>query len=215
MISAILWDNDGVLVDTEQIYFEVNRDYLRRHGIELSEDDFFAWYLNDNCGPWHLLEERGTTRQQIDSYRQERNVLHLERLNNETALLTPGLERVLDRLSGRVEMGIVTSATRQSFEAIHNKLDILRHFRFALTSETYTHSKPSPEPYLLGLEHLGRPAHECLVIEDSPRGLQAAIAAGMRCIVLRSHLTRKHTFDGAYRIVDSMDELLFEIEALL
>ena len=69
--------------------------------------------------------------------------------------------------------------------------------------------------YLLGLERIGCPAHECLVVEDSPRGLQAARAAGIECIVVRSHLTRKHAFDGAYRIVDSMDELLHEIEALL
>ncbi|MEI7614767.1 MAG: HAD family phosphatase [Betaproteobacteria bacterium] len=215
MLSAILWDNDGVLVDTERYYYQANRDYLRRHGIELSEKQFLDWYLNNNCGAWHILTDRGTSPAQIEAMRHERNVLHLELLASATELLTPGIDTLLESLAGRVEMGIVTSATRASFESIHSRLDILRHFRFALTCETYTHSKPSPEPYLLGIERIGRPAEECLVVEDSPRGLQAAHAAGLRCIVLRSALTHGHDFAGAWRVVDTLAELQSEIEALL
>lgn len=214
MLSAILWDNDGVLVDTERYYYEANRDYLRRFGVDLSEENYFRWYLCDNLGAWHLLDQNANP-EQIAHWRRERNALHLELLKQAGSLLTPGIEHVLERLNGRVEMGIVTSATRASFEAIHNRHDILRYFRFALTADTYGESKPSPEPYLLGLDRLDRQAEECLVIEDSPRGLQAALAAGIRCIVLRNRLSRDHDFAGAWRIVDSMDELLVEIEALL
>jgi HAD superfamily hydrolase (TIGR01509 family) len=214
MIRAILWDNDGVLVDSEPYYFEANRVYLRRFGIELSAEDYFQWYLCENRGAWHLLDENAST-EQIAYWRRERNALHLELLKRAGSLLIPGVENVLEHLNGRVDMGIVTSATRASFEAIHNRHDILRHFRFALTAETYDKSKPSPEPYLLGLDKLGCRAEECLVIEDSPRGLQAALAAGIRCIILRNPLSRHHDFADAYRIVGSMDELLVEIEALL
>ncbi len=215
MLSAILWDNDGVLVDTERYYYQANRDYLCRHDIELSPQQFLDWYLNNNCGAWHILAERGASPAQIEAMRHERNVLHLELLASATELLTPGIDTLLESLAERVEMGIVTSATRASFESIHSRLDILRHFRFALTCDTYTHSKPSPEPYLLGLERIGKPAEECLVVEDSPRGLQAARAAGLRCIILRSHLTHGYDFSGAWRVVDSIAELQAEIEALL
>ena len=214
MLSAILWDNDGVLVDTERYYFEANRAYLRRYGIELTEDQYFQWYLCENRGAWHLLDEQAG-KEQIACWRRERNAIHLKMLEDAESLLTPGVEMLLARLRDRVDMGIVTSATRASFETIHRKHDILRHFRFALTAETYNKSKPSPEPYLLGLERIGKPVGECLVVEDSPRGLQAAQAAGIRCIILRNALMGRHAFAGAYRIVDSMDELLFEIETLL
>lgn len=214
MLSAILWDNDGVLVDTERYYYEANRDYLQRFGVELSEEDYFQWYLCDRRGAWHLLNENASP-EQIAHWRRERNAIHLDLLKRAGSLLIPGIERVLEQLQGRVDMGIVTSATRASFEAIHQRHDILRHFRFVLTADTYDEAKPSPEPYLLGLKRLGRRADECLVIEDSPRGLQAALAAGIRCIVLRNRLSRDHDFAGAWRIVDSMDELLVEIEALL
>ena len=215
MLSAILWDNDGVLVDTERFYYQANRDYLRGHGIELSEAQFFEWFLADNCGAWHLLEAGGASAEQIARWRRERNALHLELIHAASELVTPGIEPLLASLAGRVEMGIVTSATQASFDAIHARHDLLRHFRFALTAETYARSKPAPDPYLLGVDRIGRPADECLVIEDSPRGLAAARAAGLRCIVLRSPLTHWHDFAGADRVVDSVAELGEAIEALL
>lgn len=214
MLSAILWDNDGVLVDTERYYFEANRLYLRRYGIELTEAQFFQWYLCESRGAWHLLDAKAT-RAQIDHWRDERNVIHLQLLAEAQSLLTPGIEPLLERLHGRVEMGIVTSATPASFSAIHGKHRLLHHFRFALTADTYARSKPYPDPYLLGVERIGKPAAECLVVEDSPRGLEAARAAGLRCIILRNDLSRHHDFAGAYRIVDSTEELGHEIEALL
>ena len=215
MLSAILWDNDGVLVDTERFYYQANRDYLRGHGIELSEAQFFEWFLADNCGAWHLLEAGGASPEQIALWRRERNALHLELIHAASELVTPGIEPLLASLAGRVEMGIVTSATQASFDAIHARHDLLRHFRFALTAETYERSKPAPDPYLLGVDRIGRPADECLVIEDSPRGLAAARAAGLRGIVLRSPLTHGHDFAGADRVVDSVAELGEAIEALL
>ena len=214
MLAAILWDNDGVLVNTERFYFEANRVYLAQHGVDLSEDQYFEFYLADNRGAWHLLDPEAS-QSQIAHWRRERNAIHLQMLADADSLLTPGVDVTLAQLHGRVEMGIVTSATRASFETIHRKHDLLRYFRFALTAEMYEKSKPSPEPYLAGLARLGKPADECLVVEDSPRGLQAAQAAGIRCIVLRNSLMARHDFVGAYRIVDSMEELLAEIETLM
>jgi len=214
MLSAILWDNDGVLVDTERYYFEANRLYLRRYDIELTEEQFCRWYLCESRGAWHLLDPNAS-RAQIDHWRSERNVIHLQLLEDAGSLLTPGIETLLADLHDRVDMGIVTSATQESFASIHRRHDLLRHFSFALTAETYERSKPAPDPYLLGVERIGRPASECLVVEDSPRGLAAARAAGLRCIILRHPLMRGHDFVGATRVVDSVDELREAIETLL
>jgi beta-phosphoglucomutase-like phosphatase (HAD superfamily) len=111
-------------------------------------------------------------------------------------------------------MGVVTSSMGSHFELIHSRLDLLRHFRFVLTAEHYANSKPSPEPYLLGLQKLGLAPEQCVVVEDSPRGLQAATAAGLRCIVLRNALTRHYDFPGAWRIADDVDALHAELAAL-
>jgi beta-phosphoglucomutase-like phosphatase (HAD superfamily) len=215
MIKGILWDNDGVLVDTERLFYAANRALFLRHGFALGHGEFFDWFLNDNCGAWHWLAARGCTAAQIDGYRDERNRIYSALLTAGGELTIDGMPRLLARCAGRVPMGIVTSSARDHFELIHGRCDLLRHFQFVVSNEHYARSKPDPEPYLLGLQKLGLPAAECLVIEDSPRGLQAARAAGMRCIVSRSALTAKHPFDGAYRIVDSVGQLGYEIEALL
>jgi HAD superfamily hydrolase (TIGR01509 family) len=215
MIKGILWDNDGVLVDTEHLFYAVNRDLLLEHGVALSEDDFFNWYLAENCGAWHILLQNGSTAEEVASLRDERNRRYTNLLLQEKILSIPGGAEVLDRFAARLPMGVVTSANRDHFDIIHARHDLLRHFQFVLTAEDYRDSKPSPEPYLLGLDRLGLTGADCLVVEDSPRGLQAARAAGIECIVLRNRLTAKCRFDGAYRVVNSMAELAREIDTLL
>lgn len=213
MIKGVLWDNDGVLVDTERFFFEVNRELFREHGIELTERQFLDWYLRDNCGAWHLIP--GVTQQLIDARRADRNRMYSARLAAESIAAVEGVREVLQTLAARVPMGVVTSANREHFDIIHGRLDLLRHFRFVLTADDYGATKPSPEPYLLGLERLGLRAEDCVVVEDSPRGLEAAMAAGIACIVLRHELTRDHDFAGALCVVDGMPQLLKEIESML
>ena len=214
-VKGMLWDNDGVLVDTEHLFYAVNRELLLEHDIDLSEDDFYRWYLAANCGAWHLLSARGVTDAHIAALRDERNARYGQRLAGEGVRPMAGIAQVLERCAARMPMGVVTSANRDHFDIIHGKLDLTRHFQFVLTAEDYRDSKPSPEPYLKGLARLGIAAGDCIVIEDSPRGLAAAREAGMRCIVLRHRLTRQCSFDGAYRIVDSVAALSKELAALM
>ena len=206
MVKAILWDNDGVLVDSERLFFEANRELLASLGAELTPEGFFAWYLQDNCGGWHLLGEPSEA--QIECWRAERNRIYSRKLADIGDLAMPGIAALLEAVAPHYRMGIVTSSYREHFELIHQDLALTRHFEFVLAAEDYSGSKPDPEPYLQGLKRLGLPAEQCLVIEDSPRGLAAANAAGIRCIVLRHPLTRHHTFRGAWRVVDSFAELL-------
>lgn len=214
MLRAILWDNDGVLVDTEQLFYEANRDLFRPLGLELSAQHFFDWYLADNCGAWHLLEPR-LSEAQAEAHRVERNRRYAARLASEHIPAIDGVAETLAALAPRVRMGVVTSANADHFEIIHQRLPLRPYFEFVLTHESYRHSKPSPEPYLLGLQRMGVRADEALVIEDSPRGLQAATAAGIRCIILRNALTRHHDFPGAWRVVDTMTEVRAAVESLL
>lgn len=214
MLQAILWDNDGVLVDTERLFYEANRELFRPLGLELTERHFFDWYLADNCGAWHLLQP-AVSEADRTAWRAHRDQHYALRLAAEHVPAIDGVAEVLARLAPRVRMGVVTSSIREHFDIIHRRLPLRQHFEFVLTHESYVASKPSPEPYLLGLARLGLAAPNALVVEDSPRGLQAAMAAGIRCIVLRNALTRGHGFAGAYRVVDTMAELLAEIELLL
>lgn len=210
-VQAILWDNDGVLVDTERLFYAANRELLANLGVELTPQGFFDWYLLDNCGGWHLTGSPSA--EQIERWRSERNRRYTALLQQARDLMMPGIDRLVAQLARQVRMAIVTSAYRDHFDLIHRDLPLRHHFEFILAAEDYQHSKPSPEPYLCALQRLGLAAEQCLVIEDSPRGLSAARAADLRCIVLRHPLMASHDFAGAEAVVDSVAELGAALQA--
>jgi HAD superfamily hydrolase (TIGR01509 family) len=213
MVEGILWDNDGVLVDTEKLFYQANRAMFLQLDFELTEQHFFDWYLTDNCGAWHLFPQ--LTPEQIHQLRVQRDNLYTQYLQTNRELAMSGIDALLPELAAKVPMGIVTSSNAEHFDLIHARLDFLQHFQFVVTNDMVANSKPSPEPYRLGLEKIGLPASSCLVIEDSPRGLQAATAAGIKCIVVRHKLMTNFPFEGAHCVVNSVDELRHKIIGLL
>lgn len=206
-IRGVLWDNDGVLVNTEQLFYESNRDLLLPYGIDLTPKQFFDWFLDNNYGAWHLLLGQGHDITLVDRLRLERKRLFGERLRQARQLAMPGMGNLLESLRPHVGMGVVTSAYREHFELSHAQSGLRQQFDFVLTRESYAASKPAPDGYLLGLQRLGLAAEECVAVEDAPRGLRAANAAGLECIILRNHMNRHHAFDGAFCVVESVAEL--------
>ena len=206
MIEAIFWDNDGVLVDTEHLYFEATRRVLSSIGIELTETDYRALFLVRGTGAWHLAEARGIEQAQINALKSARNALYATLLA-EAPRLIPGVGETLQALHGRYAMGIVTSSRRDHFDVIHRDTGVLKYFEFVITADDCPRTKPCPDPYLRALERCGRPATACLAIEDSRRGLDAATTAGVRCVIIPSRLTSPQKFEGALAVLPSVVEL--------
>jgi HAD superfamily hydrolase (TIGR01509 family) len=210
MIKAIFWDNDGVLVDTERLYFLATQQVLTTVGIPLTKAQYIELFLVQGKGAWHLAAEKGVSLSTIEQLRYERNTLYSKLLCQEH-LIIAGVREVLDALHGTYLMGIVTSSEQDHFVLIHQTTGLLTYFHFVLTARDYMHSKPHPEPYLLAVERSGFRKEECLVIEDSERGLMAAKEAGIRCIVVPNEFTRGSNFAGAYKVLESLTELLAEL----
>jgi HAD superfamily hydrolase (TIGR01509 family) len=210
MIKAILWDNDGVLVDTERLYFRATRQILARVGVDLTNELYVELLLRQGRGAWHLARERGVPPSEIEGLRQERNDLYAGFLCQEP-LVIDGAEETLARLHGRFVMGIVTSSRKDHFEIIHRSMNLLQYFDFVLTGDDYTTFKPDPEPYLLGVEKAGFEKHECLVVEDSERGLAAAKSAGLQCWVIPTELSEASDFSAADKVLSSITEVAAEL----
>ena len=206
MIDAIFWDNDGVLVDTEHLYFEATRRVLGPAGIELTEDDYRELFLVQGRGAWHLAEARGLSVATVDALKERRNALYAE-LIAEAPRVLPGVREVVSSLHGRCRMGIVTSSRRHHFEIIHRGTALLQYFDFVITADDCPRTKPCPDPYLRAIETSGIDRAHCLAIEDSVRGLEAAMAAGLRGVIVPSRLTRFQAFDGALKSLDSISDL--------
>lgn len=206
MIKAIFWDNDGVLVDTEHLYFEANRDALRQVGIELTLAQFAHISLGLGKSSLCLASQQGIDDDTIAPLRQYINSRYAELLQN-GANPMEGAEETLAALRGKVTMAIVTSSRRDHFDLIHRNNDLLGFFDFILTREDYQYSKPNPEAYLKALKISGLQAEECLVIEDTRRGFEAARQAGLRCIVMPNRLAPDNNFNGAFQVIRELQEI--------
>jgi HAD superfamily hydrolase (TIGR01509 family) len=207
MIKAIFWDNDGVLVNTEHIYYQATQHVLATVGIALTPEQYVELFLVQGRGAWHLAEEKGLTATEIERLRTKRNTFYGELLGR-APLLIDGVAGVLAALHGKYVMGVVTSSRRDHFDVIHRGSGLMKYFDFVLTGSDYTRVKPHPEPYLKAVERSGFRSEECLAVEDSERGLTAARAAGIGCIVVPTALTCGSNFVGAQRVLSSITEIV-------
>ena len=213
-LRTILWDNDGVLVDTEELYFEATRQVLARAGTSFTHDDFRRLSLEEGRSAFDLARDRGVGEEAIEELRNERNARYAELIADRPAVFD-GAREVLERLHGTVRMGIVTSSRKEHFELIHRTTGLLGFIDFVLTREDYERTKPHPDPYLAALRRFDLRSEECVAVEDSVRGLRAARAAGIRCIVVPNALTRGPGFEEAHAVVDDLRRAHAEIRRLM
>jgi HAD superfamily hydrolase (TIGR01509 family) len=195
----ILFDHDGVLVDTESWYYKAGERALADIGFTLDKDQYLR-DMDEGQATWAQARAAGIDEQIISRLREVRNDYYQEYLRTE-AIEIEGVVEALAELSKYVRMGIVTTAKRADFEIIHEKRQIRQFMDFVLVREDYELAKPHPEPYLAGLKRLGATKEETLVVEDSSRGLNSAVAAGIDCAIVHNEFTKAHDFSRAtYRI---------------
>jgi len=201
----LLWDHDGVLVDTERWYFAATRQCLRGLGVELDQPTYLR-LMADGRPSWDLARQRGITEEAIVEARRERDRYYQQHLQYEDIEID-GVLDVLSELRRTYRMAIVSTSRREDFHLIHRDRRISSFFEFIINIEDCARAKPDPDPYQRALARFGALPEEAAAIEDSSRGLKAALAAGLECIVVRSDFTATQDFTGAYRVVNSIREV--------
>lgn len=210
MKKVILWDNDGVLVDTEPLYFRANYEVLAQLGVRVTEADYIDVSLRQGRSMFELALRQGYREDELAPYRKQRDDLYMHFLQTHDCSV-PGALPTVQALAPDFRMGVVTSARREHFEQVHRRTGILPFMAFTLALGEYPRSKPHPDPYLAGVTAAGEPASACVVVEDTERGLAAATAAGLPCIAVRTKLTRDCAFAGAAHVVDSITEVTHDM----
>jgi HAD superfamily hydrolase (TIGR01509 family) len=213
MIEAILWDNDGVLVDSEFLYFEATRDVLRDVGIELSLDLFRDVNLRQGRSCFDLARDDGLDEEGVKRLRARRDARFRAIVRRGVALID-GVTETLAHLHGRHRMAIVSASHPDNLHSMHSQHAIERFFELVVAQGDYERSKPHPDPYLTAAERLGVDPAKCVAVEDSPRGLEAATRAGMPCLVVPNEMTRFGDFGAATRVLGSVRDVPDEVERL-
>ena len=206
-IAAVLFDFDGVLVDTEWAIYQAWRRTFEAHDHELPlgiytrciGSDFATWspktHLEDLTGlafDWHDLDSR----RQIEI-----------RADLAGAGPMPGVRQLLEKLSARgLPAAVVSSSSHQWVDGWLDRLGLADHFQTTVCRGDAPRIKPAPDLFLAAAERLGVSPGKCLVIEDSHNGLTAAKVAGMRAWVVPNRVTRGLDFSAADRVFTSLEE---------
>jgi len=212
VIEAVVFDMDGVLIQSEEIWDEVREEYVRERGGRYDDEvqrammgmSSVEWsqYLHDVAGvpdePEAINDE--VLRRMLERYRE-----HVQ--------LIEGAVGAVRRLAAQYPLGLASSSNRALIDAVLLLAGLTEFFTATVSSEEVAHGKPAPDVYLEAARRLGIDSHRCAAVEDSHGGIRSAKAAGMRVIVLPnpSYPPDEEALAVADVTIRSLDELTPEL----
>lgn len=202
-LQHVLWDHDGVIVDTEPVFFEATSRVLAEHGAPFTHQRW-AELQAAGQGIVRLIHEAGLEGTEAEIRRRRDEIYGT--LLAEREVMIPGARSVVEEVTARYPSVMVTTSLRRFVDQMHGSTGLLDHFAHVLTAEDCARHKPHPEPYLRAMRQVGSEPGACVAIEDSPRGLASARAAGLRCVVVKSRFMASADFDGAEVVLDSIED---------
>jgi HAD superfamily hydrolase (TIGR01509 family) len=182
--EAIIFDLDGVLVDSEGIGFETLQGLLRTYGVDYRVEDNEPFIGINDRDHFTALKARHGLRPSVDELIAEQTSRLLAQVETRTIAM-PGVPRVPERLrAAGYPLAVASSSLPDVIEARLEALGVRRLFGVVVSSFHVPRGKPAPDVFLEAARRLSVRADACLVVEDSVHGLRAAKAAGMRCAVV-------------------------------
>jgi len=193
MIQAVIFDNDGVIVDSEPLHHLAEKQTMARYGVAITEDEFLKYVgigTEQMFGDW-IKKFQLTAADPTEMI--ERHQGTLMQLFIEQVQPTPNVVPFIQQLANKqYKLAVASSSQRALVEIGLRKYDLLNYFQVVVCADDVTNPKPDPELFLRAAEQLQVSPAGCLVIEDSAAGIQAAKAAGMYCVgYLNAHSGRQ------------------------
>ena len=205
-VRAVLFDMDGVIVDTEPIYFASNRALFRQLGFTVTESGYAQFVGLEAEKMWAQLKTEHHLSQPVDE------LVRMEADGMAAALRAaelhpmPGLPALLGRIRAHgARIGLASSSAHPVIRIILEQLGLQNTFETVVSGDDVEHGKPAPDIFLLAAARLGVEPGNCLVIEDSANGVRAAKAAGMPCVGFRNPGSGGQDLHAADQVVHTLD----------
>ena len=205
---------DGLMIDSERLYFAAEREMAAAHGKEIRDDQLWPLMGRKPIESLRLLREIlgiGTPPEELLAWR---NRLMLEKMRRDLGAM-PGLHEILDVFKGRLKLAVATGAQKEFLDIALDTLRIRGSFDVLQTADGLERGKPDPEIYILACDGLGLPPGECVVLEDARNGVLAGKAAGCPVIAVPSDYTRGQDFSEADWVEPDLFAATKRIEKLL
>ena len=212
-IDTLIFDFDGVIIDTETPDYVSWQEVYHSHGVQLERSlwtDFIGG--GDVFDAYRHLEKLTGNRIDRDAIKEQRRRRYLEIIESKSLL--PGvMEYILEAKKLGLKLGVASSSSRDWVEGHLLGRDILRHFVSIKSADDVSNVKPDPELYLASVAHMGTRPENALAIEDSANGITAAKRAGLYCVVVPNEMTKDMSIDHADLRLESLSDM--PLKALL
>jgi HAD superfamily hydrolase (TIGR01549 family) len=208
MKKVIIFDMDGVLIDSEPAYLEMNKSLFTELGIEMNSGEYEKFVGMDSYKMWSLIKSKYNLSQSTDELRLTEKNLMKDVLNSPAVSQTiNGIPELLQLFrEKKYLMSLASSSSAENIQLIVSKLNLSEYFDFIVSGEEVKNGKPAPDIFLKVSQELNVPLHYCFVIEDSSNGVKAAMSAGMHCIGFKNNGSNNQDISNADLILDSFSE---------
>lgn len=209
-MKAVIFDMDGVIIDSEPIHYYCSNKLLEKHDVVIERGQYDS-YIGGSCKTmWNdIINEHGLphTAEQIISEEYE---IFLEYLANGKGKIQPieGIRPLVAKLlEEKMTMALASSSALDNINTVLDLFELQHAFEHKVSGMTLKRTKPDPEIFILTAEKLGLEPKDCIVIEDSSNGVKAAKAAGMKCIGFRNPECGTQELGLADAVVGSITEI--------
>jgi HAD superfamily hydrolase (TIGR01509 family) len=212
VIEAVVFDLDGVLLQSEEVWDAVRERYVRERGGRYDEEVQRAM-MGMSAPEWsRFLHEEAQVPDDANEINSEVVRRMLKAYRQELPLL-PGAAEAVRRAAAAFPLALASSSNREVFETVLELGGLAGCFRATVSSEEVEHGKPAPDVYLEAARRLAVPPHRCAAVEDSHAGIRAAKSAGMRVLAIPnpSYPPDEQALRLADAVVRSLDELTVDV----
>lgn len=211
-IDAVIFDMDGVILDSEPHYFDLESNLFATLKLDISVEEHHTFVGMSMRNMWKKIKANHATHftedQLIDLHQ---NIMVEFFKNADDLVLMPNLYALFSELKGKYKLAVASSSSHKLIELITLKLNIRSFFDCYVSGEDVENSKPDPEIFLLTAEKLGVDPKCCLVFEDSSNGVKAAKGAGMKCVGFNGSNTSPQDLSIADKIIGTFTDFDFNM----
>ena len=212
MIQTVIFDMDGVIVDTEPVHHYAYHEHFKELNIDVTPEMYASYTGNSTRNIFQKLKERFDLQADVEDLILRKRHLFNEAFDTkEDLFLIEGVEDLIKNLhKNGMQLILASSASKTTIDRVFNRFDLHQYFTHKVSGEDFPKSKPHPAIFEHAASLSVAPKESCIVIEDSTNGIQASVSAGIFCVGYNSFHSKDQDLSKANTIVQHFNELNFE-----